>query len=236
MTVSDAEILTALELNGSTARIASDGGLDLDAVPTLWQPIVSATDADTRASIALSLWTPEFLQFLPEFAHIMRTELADARVITIDDEPLLAYVVEHIRPDHRVVAVWLGTPPGGMDTTPARPELAAAIPPAVRGFMAEVHGRFTAPDLTNFGFGPIDAMVTLAQIWQLNADLPGWPPPAPDRLLVLMSTSTDLRVCVSPDLPSGICEVIYRSDDPDPPQSVSEALDEVLLDRFDVEW
>ena len=50
-----------------------------------------------------------------------------------------------------------------------------------------------------------------------------------------MTIYSQLRVCVSPDLPAGMSESIYRSDDPDPIRPIGEALDECLLQRFDEE-
>ncbi|GAB08855.1 hypothetical protein GOARA_021_00920 [Gordonia araii NBRC 100433] len=234
MTVSDDEILVGLEDTGQPVRFATG---DDASVPAPWRPIIEADEAARRAEIARSLWNGDMFELLPDFARMLREELADVRVVLVGNEPMLAYAVEHRYADDRTVSLWIGTTPGtdaATESDGGGAELVSAIPAPVRTFQSEVHRRFTAPDLESYGFRPVVEMTTLVDEWGLgSADLPDWEhAPQPRRLLVLLTTYSELRVCVSPDLPDGMAVAVYRSDPPDPVRPVGESLDEELVNRL----
>lgn len=234
MTLTEDEMLGALREMDREIRFATAA----DVVPAAWQRILVARQAQVRAETARSLWNVDLLELVPGFAAVLADELADARIIVVDAEPMLAYAVEHRVGDDRSVLMWVGTAPGGPragePTSVGKPVLAQSVPQPIRRFLSDVHGRFTAPDSESFGFRPLDEIETLADVWGLgDAEVTEWrAAPQPRRLLVIFTTYSGQRVCVSPDLSPGMAVGIYRTEGLDSPSPVGELLDDGFDERL----
>ncbi|WP_156349411.1 MULTISPECIES: hypothetical protein [unclassified Mycobacterium] len=112
---------------------------------------------------------------------------------------------------------------------------AEAIPDPVRRFYRETHAGFVGPDwMSN---GPIQPrhLQTYAEYLGCPEGLPesNWPQGAvdPTRLL-LLATTADSHVCVSPDLPAGQAITVYGGV-PEPPDDFGALLDETMTAQLD---
>ena len=241
MSVAEGELDAQFRRGRPVIRWSSDR---LGDPPLQWQRIEASDSPRERVAAALELWTPAAVDLMPEFWPVLQESLADVWVGDQDGEPVLVYVVEYfdragLAPDEgpgfRVPAVWIGTRPTP-DPRPAVPELWAAVPEQLGGFYREVHDSFTAPDGRSFGPVSPSSMQTLADALSDGEGLPEWDAdPAAERLLVVTSTYSGVRLCVSPDLPESTAVAVYRYDDPDSPRPFVELLDHNLFVRFEVE-
>lgn len=202
-------------------------------VPEPWRPIAHSDAAEARCRAAISLWNSDFLHLVPGFAQAVETELADVRIGHLAGEAVLVYALEHYDDDQRHVVCWIGWDPALARDAELR--FAEAIPAPVRRFYREAHAGFVAPDwMSN---GPIQPrhLQTYAEYLGCPEGLPesNWPPDAvdPTRLL-LLATSGDSHLCVSPDLPPGQALTVYGGV-PEPPEDVGGLLDETMTAQLD---
>ncbi|ORB43146.1 hypothetical protein BST39_08530 [Mycobacterium paraseoulense] len=202
-------------------------------VPESWRPIAHSDAAGARRLAAVSLWNSDFLELVPTFAHVFTTELADVRLGHVAGESVLVYAVEHHDADQRHVRCWIGWDPALSHNTELR--FAEAIPNAVRRFYREAHAGFVAPDwMSN---GPIQPrhLQTYAEYLGCPQGLPrsNWPRDAVDpRRLLLLATTADSHVCVSPDLPLGQAVTVYGGT-PEDPEDFGTLLDQTMTAQFD---
>lgn len=233
MTVDTTEIEGVL---GSVAhsepvRIA-EVGASVD-VPKSWQPIARSTLAESRRRVAVSLWHQDFLKLIPNFAQTLKTELADVRFAHVGGEAVLVYAFEHFDADRREVVCWIGWDPMLCRNTGLR--FAEAIPDALRRFYRETHAGFVAPDwLSN---GPIQPrhLQTYAEYLGCPEGLPtsNWPQDQLDATrLLLVATTGDAHVCVSPDLPAGQALTVYGGV-PEDPEDFGTLLDDTMTIQLD---
>ncbi|MFV8170934.1 hypothetical protein [Mycolicibacterium peregrinum] len=242
MSVTNEEINEQFRRGPAVSRLTPE---QREMVPASWLPVFDAADPSARATAALSLWTDGARSLVPQFWAVLQAFLVDAWVGRRDDRPVLVYVVEFLFrftdeeyvQDQRTVAVWVGEPP-----TPGAvmryPELWSAAPAELAEFYRTVHGSFTVPDRQSFGLMAVDAMPTLAEVFEeLDVDpLVYESGPQPDRLLMVTQTYSGARLCLSPELPAGHAVIVRGYDDPDPSsKAFTTLLDELVLIRFEVE-
>lgn len=234
MTVQITEIQRVLTSFAHAEQVVVAANGSATDVPALWQPIARCEDAQTRCSVATSLWGSSFLDLVPHFAEKLTTELADVRCGHLRGEAVLVYAFEHFDADVRHVICWIGWDPALARDVEFR--FAQAIPDPLRRFYRNVHAGFLAPDWASNG--PIQPrhLQTYAEYVGCPQGLPAtnWPPDevAPTRLLVLATTGGDLHVCVSPDLPPGQAMTIYGGV-PDLPEDCGDLLDDTMTAQLE---
>jgi hypothetical protein len=234
MSVELAEIVGVLsrEHYPEPPTLAPPGSAPTEPVPEQWRPILESDDAETRRLTALALWNREFLELVPRFAHVLRTELADVRVGHQRGEAVLVYAFEHHDYGERVVTCWIGWDPATFGD--AEPPLYECVPEPLRVFYRQVHAGFTAPDRESFGPNSPKYMRTLAGIGHFtedDADLwDGQDIPWTRLLIVAIADTT--YYCVSPDLPPGQAVQVYEGQ-PDDPEDFGPLLDKVMIASFE---
>ncbi|EFG77205.1 hypothetical protein HMPREF0591_2907 [Mycobacterium parascrofulaceum ATCC BAA-614] len=209
---------------------ATGSGAD---VPESWQPIARSDAAEARRMAALSLWNSDFLQLVPDFAQALETELADVRIGHLAGEAVLVYALEHYDDDQRHVVCWIGWDPALSRDAELR--FAEAIPDPVRRFYRETHAGFVAPDWMSNGPIPPRHLQTYAEYLGCPEGLPesNWPPDAVDATrLLLLATTADAHLCVSPDLPPGQALTVYGGV-PEAPEDFGALLDETMTAQLD---
>lgn len=242
MSVTNEEIEEQFRRGPAVSRLMPE---QREMVPASWLPVFDSTDPSTRAAAALSLWTDGARRLVPRFWAVLQAFLVDAWVGRRDDRPVVVYVVEfefhfadeHYEQDQRTVAVWVGEPPTPEAVT-RYPELWSAAPAELVEFYRTVHGSFTVPDRQSFGLMGVDAMPTLAEVFEeLDVDpLVYESGPQPDRLLMVTQIYSGARLCLSPELPAGHAVIVHGYNDPDPSsKTFTTLLDELVLIRFEVE-
>ncbi|HET6732594.1 hypothetical protein [Mycobacterium sp.] len=233
MSVELAEIVRILDREeyAEPLTLAPPGSVPAEPLPEHWRPILESDDAETRRLTALSLWNREFLDLVPQFAHELRTGLADVRVGHQNGEAVLVYAFEHFDYGERVVTCWIGWDPATFGD--AEPPIYACVPEPLRVFYRQVHAGFTA---SNWEFGPIrpkylrtlsgflHATEDDSDLWE-GQDIP-W-----TRLLVVAITGT-VYYCVSPDLPPGAA-VQVADGQPDDPEDFGWLLDKAMMYYFE---
>jgi hypothetical protein len=202
-------------------------------VPQRWRPIAESDNPRTRRQIAMSLWNPDFLELVPDFAAALRSELADVRVGHLGGDAVLVYAFEHYDaggPD-RYVVCWIGWDPALF--TDAETPLFSSIPPPVQTFYRFVHAGFLGPDWLSYGLVQPRHLQSYAEFVDFPEGVPDWPEEDPDstRLLVLASTGGNVHLCVSPDLGAGQALTIYDGV-ADPPEDFSRLLDHTMTEYF----
>ncbi|OBH01574.1 hypothetical protein [Mycobacterium sp. E3247] len=233
MTVEIAEIQEVLGRFAHSEPVVLAGTGSKVDVREAWQPIAHSDAAETRRRVAVSLWNRDFLELVPNFTHALTTELADVRVGHHAGESVLVYALEHYDADRRNVACWIGWDPALSNDAELR--FAEALPDPLRRFYRETHAGFVAPDrLSNGPIQPRD-LQTYAEYLGCPQGLPesNWPQDAvdPTRLL-LLATTADSHLCVSPDLPLGQAITVYGGV-PEPPEDVGTLLDETMTAQLD---
>ncbi|MGB3325067.1 hypothetical protein [Mycolicibacterium fortuitum] len=242
MSVTEDEIDAQFRRGPAISRLVPE---QREMVPASWLPVFDAADPSARAVAALSLWTGGAQTLMPEFWAVLQEFLVDAWVGLRDDRPVLVYVVEFTfryadvgyEQTQRTVAVWVGEPPAPEAVT-RYPELWSAAPAELVDFYRTVHGSYTVPDGQSFGLLAVDAMPTLADVFEeLDVDpLQYESGPQPDRLLMVTQIYSGTRLCLSPELPAGHGIVVRGYDDPDPSsKDFATLLDELVLVRFEVD-
>lgn len=242
MSVTNEEIDEQFRRGPAVTRLAPE---QRDMVPASWLPVFDAADPSTRVAAALSLWTDGARSLVPQFWAVLEAFLVDAWVGRRADRPVLVYVVEFLfrfadedyEQDQRTVAVWVGELPAPEAVT-RYPELWSAAPAELVKFFRTVHGSFTVPDRQSFGLMAVDAIPTLAEVFEeLDVDpLVYESGPQPDRLLMVTQTYSGSRLCLSPDLPAGHAVIVRGYNDPDPTsKAFTTLLDDLVLVRFEVE-
>ncbi|MEU0539109.1 hypothetical protein ABZ319_04505 [Nocardia sp. NPDC005978] len=237
MAVSIAEVergLAFVEHESQLVTLVEFDSPDLATVPERWRDIATAATTQARCREALRLWNAEFLELVPEFAAILREELADVRIGTVDGEWVLIYALEHFDEEQRYVLCWIGWDPATFGASD--PPLWDSVPEPLQAFLREVHAGFTAPDWMSFGPVQPRRMGTFAELNDSPDGIPEWMDfPDSTRLLPLVSTYSRVHGCVSPDLPQGEGVVLYNFD-LDPPEPVGHMLDHILCVRFTVAY
>jgi hypothetical protein len=230
MTVELAEIQTVLDRFSHTEPVVIGPG---PHVPERWHPIADADDAHTRCQIAVSLWNADFLDFVPEFASALRSELADVRIGHIGTDAVLIYAFEHFDAGgpERYVLCWIGWDPA-LFTASATP-LFGSIPQPLQTFYREVHAGFLDPELMYYGPEQPRYLRNFLDFVGLTEDDIDWAEEDPDpaRTLVLGATGGNVLLCVSPDLPDGQGVTVYDGV-ADEPEDFSGLLDHTLTAYF----
>jgi hypothetical protein len=232
MTVDLAEITRILdrEQHSEPITLVEPGSVPSQSVPDAWRPIATSEDPETRRLTTLALWNREFLYLVPQFAHALRTELADVRVGHLQGEAVLVYAFEHVDAGERFVQCWIGWDPATFDD--AEPPFYDCIPEPLQKFYRQVHAGFTAPDRRSFGPMRPKYLVTLATREGWPDGIPDWGEDIPStRLLLVAATYSEVNCCVSPDLPRGQALAVYRGV-ADPPTEFGALLDTTMQAQF----
>jgi hypothetical protein len=238
----ESEIVDAIDDEYTSAQALTGDAEDRLPVPVNWQPILDSADSVERCRIALSLWTPQFLDKLPKFSILLPERLADVRVLRIRtggeapaEHIVLAYAAGH-NTDGELI-LWIGHDPANF--ADAAPKYFETIPQTARDFLQQTHAGFTSEDMESYGLMPPRDMQTLAESVGAPPDEQGWQVGYggiqinSTRLLWLTRDSGELLYCTSPDLPAGTMALVYEGDIDDPPPPFWTALDEILVARWD---
>lgn len=237
----ESEIVDAIDDEYTSAQVLTGDAEDRLSVPVNWRPILDSDDPAERCRIALSLWSPQFLDKLPKFSILLPERLADVRVLRIRtggeapaEHIVLAYAAGH-NADGQLV-LWIGHDPANFaDTVPKYFE---TVPQAARDFLQQTHAGFTSEDMESYGLMPPRDMQTLAESvgappdegWQVGY---GGIQINSTRLLWLTRDSGELLYCTSPDLPAETMALVYEGDIDVPPPQFWTALDKILVERWD---
>ncbi|WP_067686135.1 hypothetical protein [Nocardia jejuensis] len=229
MAVDRGEIESILGRERSLGSVVFALGADTPELPPRWGDVLMLPEARERAAAALRLWNPDFLDLIPNFARMLRTELADARVVRLHGELAMVYALEHHEPGRRVIC-WIGWDPASFGA--GEPEHWTCVPRPMRTFLSQVHAGFTAPDRLSFGPRRPRSMRTLAELARHPDGIPGWDQdPDSTRLLAVASTYAGLYGCVSCDLSAG-AGVLADGANLESPRAFGALLDDILMSRL----
>jgi hypothetical protein len=226
------------DLDAIVARIGAGpvefpepGTTGLAQLPPAWRPIAEAARAADRREAALSLWNPDFLAALPEFARALPGSLVDVRPCRLRGDWTLAYIAL-TRAGEQVT--WIGWDPASAGTS--RPVFWETLPEPLRAFLVDVHAGFTAPDGESYGLTRPSGMLTYAAWGGFDGPIPGWDDDADISSTALMFVTRDsglLHYCVSPELPPGSVALVYEGDI-DVKPDIAHELDQLMAERFDL--
>jgi hypothetical protein len=197
-------------------------------VPDAWQDIIAATTGTARAAATRRLWPAPLLHLIPKFAQVLTDRLIDVRLVSIEGDLALAYLVDDASAGR--VVTWIGYDPATFGTPPPFWEV---FPEPLTDFLREVHAGFTSQDTYSFGVTRPRYMATIADNANSPEGIPFWDEIQPypsTRLLQISAQGPGMLYCLSPDLPA---EHLAIADEAE--IDVVEfwpAIDDLLMDRF----
>ncbi|MEV6426287.1 hypothetical protein [Nocardia sp. NPDC051463] len=197
--IGPAEIIDALR--PAVADLVEPGSPTVEHVPPRWQAIARAMRPQDRRDLAVAQWNLDFLNVMPRFSALLGECLVDVRVALLRGDWVLLYV---LRRDYQPPAIRIGWDPSTFGA--GEPPFFDCLPEPLRAFLHTVHAGFTAPEGESFGpLRPRD-MVTYAELGVGDAVVHNWDGDieiSPSRVVLVADAISNIRYCVSPDLPAG---------------------------------